>query len=510
MRHPGIRTAQRAIVIGAVAIGGVIAGFQVTSGGGGGGGGSASWGMSTTQPATFNVFMSPAANGGSDSDATNCARLAATTAPPGGVNKGCATATKAMQVANCGDNVGVFTPSTYNAFSVIGIGTAQKTCSGNCREDNTFQDGTTATKDLTGCVTFAPVSGTWNVCLTGAPSTNTAINIEAPYVRVMGINACLQTGPSPGPFMQIGTNTGRSSGNCSTNWDVHDVIVANSSFSWFVIHSSKYVEIENSVQGPSYYANGVGTDQISACNQVSNGVSLSQSHGDHIIFNGMRIHDIYGFPPGGHMEGIHWNDGNYGVIVNTKFQNTAQQAISVQPNCAAQCNATANTFLMANLELSPVCEFEPSGFNFTCAAVSGGGITLICDTTSQVKDVTLQYVSFDPGLGTATPSMFSTNTCSAGNVGPVTVTGSIVPRCNFSAATTVTYAYTVYGTGTCTGTGNVLDVGLAGIYTNPALPGYDYTLQPTSPALGIVTAPCQPDITGATRTSPCDAGANER
>lgn len=112
---------------------------------------------------TARVFVAvPVAQGGlgNDSDATNCARVAAADAPPGGADHGCASFAKACSLASGGDTIKVYGGiGTYPAISINYP--AQTILRSNCNpaSDVSFKGATGETANVDGYLRLGSGTG---------------------------------------------------------------------------------------------------------------------------------------------------------------------------------------------------------------------------------------------------------------------------------------------------------------------------------------------------------------
>ncbi len=466
----------------------------ITQAGGGGGGPSNT---------LANVWISST---GSDSGA-NCVRSSVAQAIPGAANSVCKTFDKAYRLANCGDNVLVSNGSYVD--QVIPPGST-KVCSDTtgCREAVTFQDGTLSNQDYASCVTFQPASGATVTLGNRTVSASAGLAIEVPYVRVIGFSTPQETVPVQNVYhIKIGINTGRVSLACAA-WDVHDVIAKSITAGETIITGSSYVTLENSTIGHTFVlVNGDGVSQISTCN-----VGGLTKTNDHISLLSDTFQDVHQAGAGAHLECIHWNGGDYGVIQNTLFKNCGQQALSVQNSSGTSGVNSINKLLIQQNIFDRACSNpDPSD---VCGVVSGGQTAFICQVTGGIlTNVDLKYNSYDLSSGTNTS--FQNPTCGS-NFGPFTFVGNILPICSSTTGAGASYSYNVTRSATCTGTGNTTNATEAGTYTSGSSPDFDWTEITGAPSIDFVpfaTGALSTDFAGNTRPdSPStnfDAGAYE-
>ncbi len=480
----------------------------VTAAGGGSGGGG---GVSDT---LANVWIS---NSGSDNGA-NCIRNPVASTEPSSVSV-CKTMEKAYRQANCGDNVLIDGTLTADQTMRFGSGATSfvKVCTdtAGCRESLTYGDNTTSTQDYASCVTFQFKHGvTGTIGGTNSGGGLAAIGIEVPYVRLINLSTQTPSVSTQNPIVRIGANSGRSSGPCS-QWNVHDVIVKGMTSASFIAAAVNYVTVEDGNFGPSYATNS-SPIFVNACT-----VSGASTFTLHFAMVHNTVHDYYqnGALGPNHLEGVHWQGGSSSLVARNTFTNITQQDMSFQTNCGSGATVCAvDDLLIENNQFERSCQ-NPNPGDF-CAAdgstgvVSGGGTTFICDNSvDEMKNIVVRYNSYDPGMGSGTPSLQPTG-C-GGGMGPFTFTGNIIRSCTTSGSVTTTYNENFSFGGTCTGTHNTANAVSTDIYTDVVYP-VDFTELVTSPTIDYVpfiTGAPSIDLTGATRPDSAgtafDAGAYE-
>lgn len=293
----------------------------------------------------------------------------------------------AYQSAVCGDTVTV--PNGHYGKELIPY-TVSKTCQTPCRETVStpfWQSG----RDFSGCVTFVPESKN-GVTLDG-------LTIEVPYIRVVGMQTPVAVDQTTAYGLSIGANIGRINAKCSA-WNVHDVVVDDWTGQAFTVRSSSYVTIEHSDFSNLYAGQIAGrytgaASQVSPCKDATGQVTKQ----DHLALIDVSMHDYHNLPctPTCHMEGIHWNQGDQGAIIDSRFWNIGQQDISFQN--AGIPGATISDLYLASNTFGRACSNPDS--QDKCGVVSGGTTTFICDgragVGSQITGTIAASNWYDPG-----------------------------------------------------------------------------------------------------------------
>jgi hypothetical protein len=429
-------------------------------------------------------------------DDTTCARLAP--------NKPCLTFNRAYQLASPGDVVDV-APGTYGD-QVISYDATKPT--------NPHCNAYPGMVDLSGCITFEPAGG-------GAPrSAEVTIGALRPFgsfVRARnmtvggvgvqwlgGLNGVLCKNPQPHDFVFEGLQF-------APDTTFHD--------------SSAYdVSLLDSDIGPNH--DSPGTIQISAYN-CAGVMPPSQLLPNHVYFDHVHIHDLLQTVKSNgpncsndpqqffcnHMECIHWNAGNDGLITNSRFENCAQQDISLETNGGLTSNidgfrAIGNTFD------APCSNQRTVAQGGTCGTI--GTLLLIAHTPGD--SVTNAHVLFNSINGQVSwqPDVAGNLFTGATEIGNLLNTAAQSYYCTTTSALGIQRGYNVRlsGGATCDPTEATVT---AMPWVAPAAPSYDFHLQPGSPVENLVpvtSGPCPTfDMDGNPRplNGPrCDAGAYER
>lgn len=301
---------------------------------------------------------------------------------PAGCNSTCAfgspTATTLFQsaynAASCGDTV-IVRDGTYAAQDIY---QNAKSCSGGCREAQTFANGSTSSQDYSGCITFQSqdLNG---VTLNLGSSTSRTLTISEPYVRAININTVsAQPGFTGEPGVYVGPNPSTHGGLC-TAWNVHDDIVQNMSASVVNVQGASYVFIEGSSFGPHYATASSGTSQTAACiTKNSSNVITSETTMDHVVFNGNTWHDYLEHieSPRPHTECFHANNGDEQVFENNRFTNCDQYDISAEVENAP--NATMDYMLVQQNVFEASCDGGTPPATYTCGSIPTGEFTYTC------------------------------------------------------------------------------------------------------------------------------------
>jgi hypothetical protein len=283
----------------------------------------------------------------------------------------CASFAQAYVLASPGDTVEVEAGSYPSQFIPA---SEAKTGSYTCTWNETFGDGTTTSKNLSGCIRFEPYGGA--VTVTGA---NTVITIDVPYVLLDDINPDSSNPASP-TGVTVGLN-GYVGGDCS-QINTTDDILENVTAETLGISGGHYIYVVGGTYGNT---NPGVSNVVTGCNE-DNGTATWNS--DHIAIDGATFENVIqtcylsDSACGNideHMECVHWFDGVDSVIQNTKFLNCAQLDISIQcDGFMPGCNA-ANMLVQNNI-FDSTCSHQtqentwtPSGETYPGGTCSGSG-----------------------------------------------------------------------------------------------------------------------------------------
>jgi hypothetical protein len=331
--------------------------------------------------------------------------------------------------------------------------TLAKVGSYSCQAQETFPDGKT-TGNSSGCVSFQPP--------TGAQPTIASISVEVPYVQLKGL--------AFSGTVFAGANIGRVNQPCSA-WNVHDVILANLTAPSFALANASYLYLEGGSYGPLL-------NQASHINGCKDSAGTYQQ-GSHLAINGITMHDYRQTQRGAHMECIHYNGSDTGLIINSRFLNCGQQDISFQTNNLA---SSINTLLIQNNIFDAACSHAQPGD--VCGVVSGGTTTFICDHAGEtLTNITMRFNTLN-----GSPSFQRYNGCAMssltleGNI----LTGPSTYACTSNQAVGVTFLYNAYTntTAAACGPGNILGATPTTTWVNPT--NYDYHLLRGSRAIDVM------------------------
>ncbi len=301
------------------------------------------------------IYLSP-----SGSDSNPCSQT-----------RPCASFGRAYSVAAPGDTVSVG-GGTYPTQTISYRLAKRQTAV--CRWSETFGDGTSTAKDLSGCVKFVPAPGS-------RPVVAGNIVLGVPYVMIDGIASVAP--PKDANAIWIGW-TSIQGGSCN-DYDVHDVIVRNSGANFLFVNGVRYTYVVGSDFGP-----------VDAISSVVGGCAPgdgTNTNTTHIALDGNTFHDLIQTSGEQHLECIHWYDGSNAVIRNNKFLNCAQQDISFAGLFVT--NPGYSNLLIENNVFDRTCSHQVMN---TEGGVCGSNLPLVFNGCgAHAHGIVIRFNSFDPG-----------------------------------------------------------------------------------------------------------------
>jgi hypothetical protein len=330
------------------------------------------------------VFVAPPAGAGlgtsgSDSDATNCTRLAAgVSVPPGGAGRGCATFQKAYQLAQPGDVVYL----DWNGSWPITLGIGP---SGN----KSSAKGCDYPSDTSGCINFTPAPGmTPSLRASGAGQ---ALKICADYVELSNITFNQHTyTDSFGDTVTSATwGVGQGDSSCMPgNAPPHDVLVKNvvANGQAAVIGGASHVYVlGGAIQNLR--------DAVPQFGGIGNNGATAPVHDNTI--DGVTFTNIYGDDSAHHhMECLHLDNGaNSITIKNSSFlackTGPAGPVYSIRFETDTSGSQATNNLVENNVidQSAPIsfnchasnCAVTGNTVRFNTVTASGSGLTFTND-----------------------------------------------------------------------------------------------------------------------------------
>ncbi len=394
MRQPGLRgRVQRAIVIGAVAVGGLVTGILATQDSGVGSG---------VIPSTTVANEWVNLTAGSTPRRLSTASAFADAA---GCNSTCAysTLSSAYQAASCGDSI-LVKAGTYSAQTIPE--TVTKSCSTGCHLARSFPDGTSQTQDLTGCVFFQPESGSTVVfpsgsCTTSCAGASSALVVNASYVYMKGFTLRGSNYPSTSSVRELGlyvNNVNLSGATNCTNSFVHEAVfdTFTGGAEWYDVGTDN-VAIINGDWGPAWQStNGLGvSSQVSDCLDPNDPpLAPTWRQNTRFQFVGNTMHD-YVNPvgiSGVHGECIHFNGGSNWIIAKNRFLNCSYNPIAWQGDDTHFSPSITNGLVENNIFGDPCSDLAaPGAPASSCAVVENGGLTVRCLLAGNTTNLTFRF-----------------------------------------------------------------------------------------------------------------------
>lgn len=420
----------------------------------------------------------------------------------------CGSFDAAYVAANPGDSV-LVRAGTYAAQAIPAADT--KAAGSTCEWNETFGDGTSTTKNLTGCISFAPTNGTVDV--------NGNLIIQARYVLLNGITLDTASG---GNTLNLGFGIGGYGGSCSAIATSQDIIENDTAPILIADIGGSHVYFVGGSYGGS---SPPQSNRVSGCYDSTN-----YTPDTYVAFDGTTFHDIIQTANGQHLECLHWFDGADSIIINSKFLNCAQLDLSLQLDGGINGGAavSAVNFTAYNDVFDAVCSQQTLDIN---SGLCSGAEDISAGCSSNEPNATTGYLfSFDSfGTGIQTQTGGGSNgyagtllfqvgtgasaTCfSGGKVYGTAQFGTTSFNCGVFTAAGVTWSYNVYASSYSCGSNGSSSNTIASMFTSES--GQDYRPPVSAPELAFVTSGSglafpATDLLGNARAYPVTAGAYE-